>query len=175
MRGVTIMKERFDGWTFPVAGITLALCWLLFFLLLHHPASQCLFILGNVIAAIGVLLILLAMRSLRRRGQPEEARDFTTTTEIVKEGIYSVVRHPLYLGWLLAYLAAMLVSQHWLMVGLGLIGMASMLQIVRNADSQLVAKFGPEYESYMEEVPRLNIVVGIARKLKRGIHGDNVA
>ena len=96
-------------------------------------------------------------------------KDFTSTTEIVKQGIYSVVRHPLYLGWFLAYPAAMMVSQHWLIVGLGVIGMASMIQITRNADTQLVAKFGPEYENYMKEVPRLNIISGIARKLKRGI------
>ena len=118
---------------------------------------------------MGVFLILMAMSNLRKRGEPKEARDFTSTTEIVKHGIYSYVRHPLYLGWFLAYPAAMLVSQHWLIVGLGVIGMASMVQITRNADTRLVAKFGPEYEEYMEEVPRLNIVSGIARKLKRGV------
>jgi protein-S-isoprenylcysteine O-methyltransferase Ste14 len=167
MRSMDTMKEQLRGWTFPVAAITLVLCWLLFFLLLHNPVSPGLFVLGNIAAAMGVLLILLAMKDLRRRGEPEQARDFTTTTEIVKQGIYSVVRHPLYLGWLLAYLAAMLVSQHWLIAALGVIGMATMVQIARDADGQLVAKFGPEYESYMEEVPRLNIVLGIARKLKR--------
>lgn len=163
------MKERFGSWTFPIAGITLVLCWLLFILFLHAPVSRVLFVLGNVTVAMGVVLILLAMSNLRKRGEPEEAKDFTATTEIVRQGIYSVVRHPLYLGWFLAYPAAMLVSQHWLIVGLGVIGMASMVQITRNADIQLVAKFGPEYENYMEEVPRLNIILGIARKLKRGV------
>jgi protein-S-isoprenylcysteine O-methyltransferase Ste14 len=164
-----VMKERFCRWTFPVAGITLVLCWLLFFLFLHTTVNQVLFVLGNITVAMGVLLILLAMSDLRRRGEPVEVRDFTTTTEIVKQGIYSVVRHPLYLGWFLAYPAAMLVSQHWLIVVLGVIGMASIVQITSNADIQLVAKFGPEYENYMQEVPRLNIVLGIARKMKRGI------
>ena len=162
------MKERFGGWTFPVAGITLILCWLLFFLILHTPVSQILFVLGNVTLAMGVALILLAMRTLRIRGEPEQAEDFTATTEIVKRGIYSVVRHPLYLGWFLAYQAAMMVSQHWLIITIGMIGMANMVQITRDADTQLAAKFGPEYEKYMREVPRLNILLGIARKLTRG-------
>jgi protein-S-isoprenylcysteine O-methyltransferase Ste14 len=162
------MKEQFSSWTFSVAGITLVLCWLLFFLFLHTPVSQVLFILGNVTIAVGVLLILLAMINLQKRGAPEETKDFTSTTEIVKQGIYSVVRHPLYLGWFLAYPAAMMVSQHWLIVGLGLIGIASMNQITKNADAQLAAKFGSEYEIYMEEVPRLNIILGLVRKLKRG-------
>ena len=163
------MKEQFSSWTFAVAGITLVLCWLLFFLFLHTPVSQVLFILGNVTIAVGVLLILLAMINLQKRGEPDETKDFTSTTEIVKQGIYSVVRHPLYLGWFLAYPAAMMVSQHWLIVGLGLIGMASMNQITKNADTQLAAKFGSEYENYMEEVPRLNIILGLVRKLKRGV------
>ena len=163
------MKEHFNDWTFPVAGITLVLCWLLFILYFHTPVSQVLFIFGNVTVVTGVLLILLAMRILRKSGGPEEKEDFTSTTEIVKHGIYSVVRHPLYLGWFLAYPAAMMVSQHWLIVSLGVIRMASMIQITRNADIQLVAKFGPEYENYMKEVPRLNIIFGIARKLKRGV------
>jgi protein-S-isoprenylcysteine O-methyltransferase Ste14 len=163
------MDGRSNSWPFTVAGITLVLCWLLFFLFLHNPASQFLFILGNVVGFIGISLILLAMTSLRRRGEPQEVRDFTTTTEVVKQGIYSFVRHPLYLGWLLAYPAAMLVSQHWLIVILGVIGIASMLQIARNADIQLVAKFGSEYEHYMKEVPRLNIIAGIVRKIGREV------
>jgi protein-S-isoprenylcysteine O-methyltransferase Ste14 len=163
------MRDRLRDWAFPVAGITLILCWLLFILFFHTPASQVLFILGNVTVATGVLLILSAMRMLRKSGEPEENEDFTSTTEIVKHGIYSIVRHPLYLGWLLIYPAAMMVSQHWLIVGVGVIGVASMIQIARDADIQLVAKFGPIYEDYMKEVPRLNILLGIARKLKRGV------
>ncbi len=161
------MNERFGGWAFAVAGTTTVLCWLLFILFFHHPVSQVLFILGNATIALGVLLILLAMVSLRKRGEPKDERDFTATTAIVKEGIYSVVRHPLYLGWLLTYPAAMMVSQHWVIIGLGVIGIASMLQIARNADIQLQAKFGPEYEDYIEEVPRLNIISGMVRKLGR--------
>jgi len=107
------------------------------------------------------------MASLKRKGNLQEGGDFTTTTVVVKRGVYSVVRHPLYLGWLLTYPAAMLVSQHWLIVILGVIGIASMNQIIKMADEQLVDKFGADYETYMQEVPRLNILLGIVRKLKR--------
>jgi len=138
----------------------------MFVFFFHRPVSQILFMLGNVTAGTGVLLILLAMRTLRKRGKLEEQGDFTETTVVVKQGIYSVVRHPLYLGWLLGYPAAMLVSQHWLVVISGLIGMMSIVQITKRADSELIAKFGPEYEQYIQEVPRLNIILGIARKLR---------
>lgn len=158
------LNKKSGNLSFLVAGLTLALCWLMFILFFHRPAIQILFVLGNVTIGAGVLLIVLAMRTLRRRGKLEERGDFTETSVVVKQGIYSLARHPLYLGWLLGYPAAMLVSQHWLIVILGLIGMASMLHITKRADSDLIEKFGLEYQQYMQEVPQLNIILGIARK-----------
>jgi protein-S-isoprenylcysteine O-methyltransferase Ste14 len=161
------MKSRSSTLAFPVASITIVFCWLLFVLSFHNPISQALFVVGNIIVGVGILLIVLAMTTLRRKGNLQEGGDFTATTVVVKHGIYSAVRHPLYLGWLLMYPAAMAVSQHWLIVVLGVIGMVSIDQITRTADDQLVEKFGTEYEAYKEEVPRLNVILGILRKLKR--------
>jgi protein-S-isoprenylcysteine O-methyltransferase Ste14 len=161
------MKSRLNILTFTIASITIVFCWLLFVLFFHKPISQALFVVGNVIVGVGILLIMLAMATLRRKGDLQEGEDFTATTVVVKRGVYSVVRHPLYLGWLLTYPAAMLVSQHWLIVILGVIGIVSMDQITRMADEQLVKKFGEDYKTYMQEVPRLNVILGIVRKLMR--------
>ena len=161
------MKSRLRTRAFSVAGITIVLCWLLFALFFHNPTNQTLFVVGNVIVGMGILLITLAMATLRRKGNLEAEGDFTATTVVVKLGVYSIVRHPLYLGWLLMYPAAMLASQHWLIVILGVLGLVSIDQIARMADEQLVEKFGLDYETYMQQVPRLNILLGIVRKLKR--------
>ena len=161
------MKSRLSQMAFPIASITIVLCWLLFVLSFNNPTSQALFVLGNVIVGVSILLIILAIVTLRRKGKSQEGEAFTVTTVVVKRGVYSVVRHPLYLGWLLTYPAAMLVSQHWLIVILGVLGIASIDQITRTADEELVEKFGVNYETYMQEVPRLNIIIGIFRKLKR--------
>ena len=161
------MKSRLSPLAFPIASITIVLCWLLFVLSFNTPTSQALFVLGNVIVGVSILLIILAIVTLRRKGESQEGEAFTATTVVVKRGVYSVVRHPLYLGWLLTYPAAMLVSQHWLVVILGVIGTASIDQVTRTADEELVEKFGIDYETYMLEVPRLNIIKGIFRKLKR--------
>lgn len=169
------MKEPSDRWTFPVAGLTTVLCWTLFFLRFHNPASQAVFVLGNALVGAAVLLVVLAMVTLRRRGAPEAGRDFTATTEIVQGGVYSVVRHPLYLGWLLTYPAAMMVSQHGLIVVLGALGMVSLVAIARAEDGELVAKFGSPYEEYMARVPGLNIAGGVMRKLRRGRWGGRAA
>ncbi|MCK4515768.1 MAG: DUF1295 domain-containing protein, partial [Spirochaetaceae bacterium] len=107
------MKSRLSTLAFAVASITIVLCWLLFVLFFHNPINQDLFVVGDVIVGVGILLIIFAMATLKREGNLQEGRNFTATTVVVKRGVYSVVRHPLYLGWLLTYPAAMLVSQHW--------------------------------------------------------------
>ena len=121
----------------------------------------------------GLALIALAMGALRARGRPEAGKDFAASTVLVKRGIYSVVRHPLYLGWLLMYPAAMLVSQHWPVILLGAAGAGSMLAICREADRELAGKFGASYAEYMREVPQLNLVAGIARKAARRKEREN--
>jgi protein-S-isoprenylcysteine O-methyltransferase Ste14 len=45
--------------------------------------------------------------------------------------------------------------------------MAAMVQITKAADQELIEKFGPAYEQYMQQVPRLNLLLGIVRKLRR--------
>ena len=161
------MKKGFDVLAFPLASISLILSWVLFAFFFHSPANLILFLCGNITICIAVVIIILAIRTLRSKGRLQNEKDFTATTSLVKQGIYSVVRHPLYLGWMLTYPAAMLVSQHWSVIILGMIGAASMVLIAINADSQLLQKFGETYREYMKEVPRLNLIVGIARKLKR--------
>jgi protein-S-isoprenylcysteine O-methyltransferase Ste14 len=161
------MRGRIDDIIFPIAAISLIICWLLFIFFFHNPASFILFICGNITIGIAVIIIILAMRTLRKRGRLQDETDFTATTSLVTEGIYAYVRHPLYLGWMLTYPAAMLVAQHWLVVIFGVIGVVSMVRIVIVADSRLVDKFGSQYEDYMHEVPRLNLILGIMRKLQR--------
>jgi len=86
---------------FAMAGVLLVLTWLLYFFLLHIPVLQWLVYAGWVILAIGLVFIFLPMVVLHSKGKPEEGKDFAHTTTIVDSGIYAIVRHPLYLGWLL--------------------------------------------------------------------------
>ena len=152
---------------FATAGVLLASSWLLYFFLLHNPVVQWLVYAGWAILAVGLVFIFLPMVVLRSKGRPEKDKDFTHTTTIVDSGIYAIVRHPLYLGWLLMYIAVILFSQHWLIVIMGILGIVCMYLISRQEDQRLIEKFGDTYERYMKSVPAMNVLAGIIRPLRR--------
>lgn len=160
-------RKTAQGCLFFGACALLVVVWLLYFLWLHRPASPALVYVGWAVLAGGLVLIVLAMWTLRTQGQPEPGQDFTHTTHVVEHGIYAAIRHPLYLGWLLMYVAALSFSQHWLVLLLALLGSGCIYQIARLEDHDLVARFGPVYERYMEKAPRMNLVAGILRILRR--------
>ncbi len=151
---------------FSTASVLLVATWVLYFLLWHDPLLQWLTYTGWAILVVGLMLIVLAMATLRRKGRPGKGESFTQTTAIVDSGVYAVVRHPLYLGWLLMYVAVMLFSQHGLVVLMGLLGIVCMYLICRDEDQHLIEKFGDGYREYMQAVPALNIIVGIIRRLR---------
>jgi protein-S-isoprenylcysteine O-methyltransferase Ste14 len=161
------MRLRLGGMAFALAGMTLVACWVLFLLVPPPAPSRPLFIAGNVLVAVGLVMLVLAMSALGHQGETRVEGDFTSTTRLVKSGIYALVRHPLYLGWLLMYPAAMLAGQSWFVSVLGVVGMLSMVAITREADDRLVDKFGSAYREYMQEVPGLNIILGFWRTLRR--------
>jgi protein-S-isoprenylcysteine O-methyltransferase Ste14 len=156
-----------SGLFFAVAGVLLASTWLMYFFLLHNPVLQWLVYTGWVILAVGFVFIFLPMVVLRIKGKPEKGKDFAHTTIIVDSGIYAIVRHPLYLGWLLMYVVVILFSQHWLVVILGILGVVCMYLISRQEDQHLNEKFGDTYKRYMKSVPAMNVFVGIMRLLQR--------
>jgi protein-S-isoprenylcysteine O-methyltransferase Ste14 len=104
---------------------------------------------------------------LRNKGDVTKGQSYVQTTVLVDSGLYSVVRHPQYLGWFLMYPAMMLFNPHWLIVALGLLGMGCVYLFTRREDEELAAKFGEPYRKYRTAVPRLNVISGVIRLARR--------
>jgi len=107
----------------------------------------------------------------RSKGKVKKENDWTETSVVVDTGIYAIVRHPLYLGWLLMYIAIIFWSQHWLTIIVGVLGMTCVYLISRQEDQRLVEKFGNNYKRYMRSVPRMNFLVGVIRLVRRRNRG----
>lgn len=158
--------KKADSLYFTIAAITLIVSWLLYFFKFHEPIFPLLIIAGWANLILGLIFIFLAMGFLRFTGRVEQGKDFTHTTTLVTDGVYAIVRHPLYLGWLLLYPAVIFLSQNWLVTIIGCSGFICMVQIARLDDASLIEKFGDSYISYLESVPPLNFIAGILNLLK---------
>jgi len=123
---------------------------------------------GWVVWALACVFGWWPMVELRRKGGVERGRSYTRTTVLVDSGMYSLVRHPQYLSFMLVNLALPLIAQHWLVAAMGIVGAILVRAgIVPAADRHDVERFGEAYRRYMERVPGVNLVVGIERLIRR--------
>jgi protein-S-isoprenylcysteine O-methyltransferase Ste14 len=114
--------------------------------------------LGWIFWAIGVILVILPYYAIYVR----------KAENLMDHGIYAIVRHPLYLGWILGiFVATVFLYQHWVFLVIGIPGTASIYLIAKHEERSNIAKFGDDYKRYMQEVPRMNLVTGVIRFLRR--------
>jgi protein-S-isoprenylcysteine O-methyltransferase Ste14 len=115
----------------------------------------------------GLILGTLPIFELRRRGGVGNGQGYTHTTKVVDTGIYSIVRHPQYITFIMWAIAGMLLFQHWIVILLGLpIIPLTYMDLIRE-DKACIEKFGDDYIAYMHKVPRANFILGIVRRLKK--------
>ncbi len=119
----------------PVFGFSIPLFHLIIFILLVIP--------GAWLAITGVKEITLKAAETHR------------TERIVTTGVYSTVRHPQYLGGLLAHVGiSCLFSAGYSLLSTPLMVVLIYL-ISRKEEKELIREFGKEYEEYKKEVPML--------------------
>ena len=113
--------------------------------------------------AVSIVFLVVPMYEFREKGREVKGR----TTVLITSGSYAVVRHPIYLSFILLSLALLLVTQHWLIAFMGVAGMVLSYVAALIEDSELVERFGEDYEVYMHRVPRINFLLGVIRLVGR--------
>ena len=103
----------------------------------------------------------------RRKGGVRKGKSYIHTTKLVDTGIYSIVRHPQYVTFILWAIAGMLLFQHWIVVVLGIPVVPLTYVDLIKADKDAIEKFGDDYRAYMKKVPRANFALGIMRRLRK--------
>ena len=125
---------------------------------------------GLGLIVFSVVIIFLAGGEFRRKGEAPKGESIVHTTVLVDSGIYAVVRHPQYLGFILFVFALVLMSQHWLSVFSGIMGSVLFYIDILREEQMSIEKFGDDYKRYIQKVPRTNLILGVMRFLrgKRG-------
>ena len=149
-------RETKDNILMSIIGIGFFLNISLPLLLDIVPIIDELVVVGWVILSIGVLFVFLSIFTLHREG----------TSNIIDSGIYSIVRHPMYLGGMVMFFSHIFFFQNWITVTNAIVGIVCCYLIIRSADQRNIEKFDDNYERYMQKVPRINFLLGIVRLLR---------
>jgi protein-S-isoprenylcysteine O-methyltransferase Ste14 len=124
-------------------------------------------IIAWVVLAFGMVLVMAPIIMFPRRGGVHKGKSFVDTTRLVDTGIYAIVRHPQYTGGIYAiFLTTLLLYPHWLFGLLGAIGIIVIYMGCKEEDKRLIVKFGDDYKSYMQRVPRMNVFAGLIRLIR---------
>jgi len=114
----------------------------------------------------GMVFGMLPVFEFRKKGGVKKGKSYIHTTTLVDTGIYSVVRHPQYVTFILFAISGMLLFQHWIVILLGIpIIPLTYIDLIK-ADKDAIDKFGDDYKAYMKRVPRANFLLGIIRRRK---------
>ena len=115
----------------------------------------------------GMVFGMLPVFEFRKKGGVRKGQSYIHTTKLVDTGIYSVVRHPQYVTFLLFAISGMLLFQHWIVILLGIpILPLTYIDLIK-ADEACTERFGDDYKAYMKKVPRANFILGIIRQFRK--------
>ena len=115
----------------------------------------------------GMIFGMLPVFEFRKKGGVRKGQSYIHTTKLVDTGIYSVVRHPQYVTFILWAISGMLLFQHWIVILLGIpIIPLTYIDLIK-ADKDAIEKFGDDYKAYMKKVPRANFLLGIIRQFRK--------
>jgi len=138
------------------------------FLFYNGASLDVLLYIGWAIVALAFFIVGgMARIAFMRQGKPLEKENWLKTTVLVDTGIYAVVRHPMYLSFMMYPVALMLISQHWLSLILGFPFIIYLYIGMKAEEKNNIDKFGDTYMAYMQRVPRMNFILGIIRLLRR--------
>ena len=115
----------------------------------------------------GLIFGMLPTFEFRKKGGVKKGKSYIHTTRLVDTGIYSIVRHPQFITFIMFAIAGMLLFQHWIVILLGIPIIPLIYIDLLKADKRLTEKFSDDYKQYMQKVPRANFVIGIIRHLRR--------
>ena len=150
------------GFLFFIATILSVLAFpcnpLIIFKVLEPSNIKVLWYSGWIFWIVGITLVILSYHYIY----------FREVKVLIDSGIYGIIRHPMYLGWILSiFIATIFIYQHWLFVIIGVPGIVSVYLISKQEEHHNIDTFGDEYKRYMQKVPRMNLLTGVIRLIRR--------
>ena len=130
------------------------------FIFLQNLKFQYFGLIGLALAIIGGYLRIKARLQLRKKAgfdnlYSTSRLQIAEGQQLVKDGLYKHVRHPLYLGEILRNFGIVLIFSSGYGILLVLIGAVFLLVRIKREEEMLVEAFGPDYKDYKRKTKRL--------------------
>jgi protein-S-isoprenylcysteine O-methyltransferase Ste14 len=137
-------------------SILMGLPIILVFIFFNYYGLDLVMYAGWLVLVFGVVIILVAGYEFKKEGAPK-GRSVVHTTVLVDRGVYAVIRHSQYLGFIMVVFAFVLMSQHWLSLISGIAGSILFYGDILKEEQSNIEKFGDDYKRYMQKVPYIVI------------------
>jgi protein-S-isoprenylcysteine O-methyltransferase Ste14 len=99
----------------------------------------------------GIVFGMLPVYEFRKKGGVSKGQSYIHTTKVVDTGIYSIVRHPQYITFMMWALSGILLFQHWIVILLGVPSIPlTYIDLIRE-DKDCINRFGDTYKAYMKK------------------------
>jgi protein-S-isoprenylcysteine O-methyltransferase Ste14 len=122
---------------------------------------------GVILWMIGFTLWLVTAITMRKSiKRKKKAGEYMEVDILIKTGIFSVVRHPQYLGFIFFNIGFIGITQEIIPSALALASIILIVLGVRREEKELEEKFGNKYHKYKQSTPAFNIFLGFIRLLK---------
>lgn len=136
-----------------------------FILYFNHGQINYLKIIGYIIWILSAILGWLPIYVFKKKAMVSKGESYVKTKKLVTTGIYSIVRHPQYLAGILLSIAFIFISQHCLVIILGIPVIVIFYLGGVDEDKINIKKFGELYKEYIKKVPGFNIILGFFNKI----------
>ncbi|MCK5076520.1 MAG: isoprenylcysteine carboxylmethyltransferase family protein [Calditrichia bacterium] len=132
----------------------------------NHGEKEVLRWLGVFSFLLSIVFIFPPFFLLKKYGKVEKDKNYMHTQNILDKGIFSIVRHPQYLGYILLTSGFILTSQNLIITVIGITAIFFFYIHSLQEENFLRIKFGTEYEEYMKRVSGFNFIWEIWRYVK---------
>jgi protein-S-isoprenylcysteine O-methyltransferase Ste14 len=110
-------------------------------------------IVPDIIRAVAGILVLIPAGYFSMTGMKIVFDEVREKPEVIRKGVFSVVRHPVYFGEILLYLGLLFFSLSIASAVVWLFIIIFLYYISRYEEKILLDYFGDEYKTYLHEVP----------------------
>lgn len=111
-------------------------------------------IVPNIIRVSAGIIVLIVSGFFSLSGMRKVFNEVRDKPEVIRKGVFSIVRHPVYFGEILIYLGLLLFSMSIASAIIWIMAIIFLNYIAGYEEKILLDHFGEEYRAYMNEVPR---------------------